>query len=138
VTGPLTLERCPRLCSLEFPSSYTTREQRLVISSITSINLRTVVFPLDADHDVSYILAGSDVRYYVDNAMRRLVDKLSTLGYKHTLELEFRCESVGLHLDFKDFLPKFRERGRVRISNTSSGEVLDLIVRFFFTTHTVL
>jgi len=66
-----------------------------------------------------------------------LVNKLCALGYEHTLELEFLFDSAEFYpdLDFKALLPKFRERGRVRILNTSSGEVLDLPVGFSFVTY---
>ena len=45
--------------------------------------------------------------------MRRLVDKLYALGYKHTLELEFLFESARFYPDlgFGALLPKFREKG---------------------------
>jgi len=63
----------------------------------------------------------------------RLVDKLCALGYKHTLELEFRLGSVSLdpNLNFRGFLPKFRKKGRVRVYGASSGKVLELPVRSF-------
>ena len=65
--------------------------------------------------------------------MCALVDKLHMLGYGHTLELELRCEPAtsGSNLDYSGFLPKFRERGRVRILDTSSGETLEVTVRSF-------
>lgn len=69
----------------------------------------------------------------LDDATCELVDKLCTLGYEHTLELEFRLESVDFNpnLDFRYFLPKFREKACVRVVVTSSGKVLDITVRFF-------
>jgi len=62
-----------------------------------------------------------------------LANKLRTLGYKHTLELEFQFASMGFDpkLGFGGFLRKFRGMGRVKILNTSSGEILGLAVRVF-------
>ena len=72
--------------------------------------------------------------------MRRLVDKLYALGYKHTLELEFLFESARFYPDlgFGALLPKFREKGRVRALNISSGEVLDLPVSLFRDTYHIV
>ena len=70
----------------------------------------------------------------MDSVVCGLVNKLHALGYEHILELEFRFESAKFDpkLGFRGFLRKFRERGRVRILNTSSGEVLDLVVCVYF------
>lgn len=140
VFAPLTLKHCQGLCHLEFLTTFPMIKEHAVISSITSTNLRTVVFSLDFRCDMSLVLAASDAWKSMDSIMRGLVDKLCMLGYEHTLVLEFRSESVKLlpDLDFRSFMPKFRERGRVKISNTSGGEVFDLVVRIFFPTHAML
>ena len=51
-----------------------------------------------------------------------LVDRLCLLGYKHTLEVEFRAQLVNLdeEVDHDKFLPKFKEKGRVRVVEISS------------------
>ena len=133
--NPPTLSHYPTLCRLEFFTIAPDETERIVISSVTSINLRTIAFLPAPGGFGSYTLVAQP--YYwepLDNVICGLVDKLCSLGYKHTLELEFLFESARFDpdLDFAGLLPKFRERGRVRILNTSSGEVLDLPVRFFF------
>jgi len=134
VEDPLTLVHCPALRRLEFLIAYPAKTQRAVISSVTSANFRTVLFLPDPKSDGLDVLGSHGVRRCLDNLMCGLVDKLRTLGHKHTLELEFRFESAKLDpdLDFRRFLPMFREKGRVRISNKLSGEVLDLVVRISF------
>lgn len=54
-----------------------------------------------------------------------LVDRLKRSGYKHTLEVEFRANVVHMSNEarHKKFLPKFKEQGRVRIVEISSGKV---------------
>jgi len=59
-----------------------------------------------------------------DKMICGLVGRLRMSGYKDTLEVEFRAEFVDLgeKVNHEEFLPKFKERGRVRIVETSSGE----------------
>lgn len=54
-----------------------------------------------------------------------LVDRLRRSGYKNTMEVELRAETVTIDSKayYKEFLPKFQEKGRVRIVETSSGTV---------------
>ena len=63
----------------------------------------------------------------LDTELNRHVDRLRKSGRKHVLELEFQ------HNDFaktvsdagpNGFLPKFREKGRVTVSETVSGRIL--------------
>lgn len=51
------------------------------------------------------------------------LDRLRLSGYRHTLELEFRVESVNLDEEecHKRFLPKFKEKGLVRVVEITSG-----------------
>jgi hypothetical protein len=65
----------------------------------------------------------------LDAELNRLVDRLRASGHQHTLDLEFRsgrrfAEELLAGLD--GFLPKFKEKGRVIISETSAltGDVL--------------
>ena len=131
---PPTLSHCPELRRLEIYTTVPEETERIVISSVISTNLRTIAFLPSPQGFTSYTLV-SQPHYWepLDDVACRLVSKLSTLGYKHTLELEFRFDGTYFDPDlaFGGFLPKFRERGRVKILNTSSGEFLDLAVRFF-------
>jgi len=106
-------------CRLEIFTIIPDATERIVISSITSINLRTIAFLPRPGGFNSY--APVPRQYYwepLDNTACGLVDKLCTLGYEHTLELEFVLESTKLYPE------------RVGILNTLSGEVLDLPVSF--------
>lgn len=130
---PLTLKRCAELGRLEVLTILPGEAERAVISSITSINLRTIAFPSDTHGFSSHVLVDRPHYWnHLDNTACGLVNKLRALGYEHTLELEFQLESVDPTLYLGGFLRNFREKGRVRVVNTSSGEVLDLAVRFFF------
>ena len=127
-TDPLTLEHCPELCRLEILKNFLKERPRAVISSLTSINLRTIAFLVDPEGNYfkSYFLAQPDYWENLENTVCRLVDKLRTLGYKHTLELEFHLEegeAIDRELDYTGLLVKFREMGRVRIFGTSSRGV---------------
>ena len=57
-----------------------------------------------------------------------LVEKLRVLGYENTLGLEFHSDPGA---DREEFLPKFREKDRVKILDASGGEVFVAPVRFF-------
>ena len=91
-----------------------------IISSITSINLSKIVFALP--HLTMRL--GHPNWMDFDGWISALADKLRKLGNKQTLEVEFRF--VPVVSDLKGFLPKFRERGRVRIVDLSNGQVLEL------------
>ena len=69
-----------------------------------------------------------------DDCVSALTDKLRKLGNKRTLEVEFRFESLASDtpVDYKKFLPKFREKGQVRVVDRSSGQVLELAVCSLF------
>ena len=47
------------------------------------------------------------------------------------MELRYQSVAINLGLGYQGFMPRFRENGRVRISDTSNGKVLDIVVRFF-------
>jgi len=66
--------------------------------------------------------------------MSALADKLRELGNEQTLELEFRfqCLNLAPRVDHIVFLPKFREKGRVIMVDSSTGRVLEFTVRFLF------
>lgn len=131
---PLTLKDCPELSCLEIFTIVPRQAEHTVISSITSINLRTITFLLDTQAFPLHDLVDRSHHWNtLDNILCALVDKLRTLGHKHTLELRIQLESAKLNagIRFRGLLPKFKERGRVRILSTSSGDVVVLVVRFF-------
>ena len=59
-----------------------------------------------------------------DDMICGLVDRLRMSGYKHTLEVVFRAQLVDLdeEVDHDKFLPRFKEKGRVKIVEISSGK----------------
>jgi len=65
-----------------------------------------------------------------DDCMSALIGKLCREGYKQVLGVEFRCTSVvwDQTADNKEFLPRFREKGWVKIVDRSTGRVLELAV----------
>jgi len=104
-----------------------TRVLESLITSVTSTNLRRIVF---SGQGLAERLAGSDVaRSYnvVDNCLCQLVDRLKELGYKRTLEVEFqawRPAEWEAGSDLRKPLPKFEEKGRVRVVQTTAWRAI--------------
>lgn len=60
----------------------------------------------------------------IDNQLCRLVDRLRTMGYCHTLEIELRLTKIRDDpgkFGFPKALPEFREKGVVTITDTLHG-----------------
>ena len=63
----------------------------------------------------------------IDEQLCRLIDRLRSTGYRHTLEAELRLTKIRVDLEWYDFttiLPKFREKGIVTIVDTDHGDRL--------------
>lgn len=100
-------------------------EERTLISSITSTNLRKLVLGIrsmrfgreDFPSFNSYFAS-------LDDTLCGLINRLQMSGYKHTLEVEFRTPIVELDEEVRHekFLPKFKEKGRVRIMREISRD----------------
>ena len=101
---------------------YPREQQRTFISSITSTNLRKLVLTLSSTTIRREVLYDSSWEPF-DGMICGLVDRLQALGYKHTLEVEFRanCVELGGEMRQENFLPKFREKGRVRVVEDLTG-----------------
>ena len=119
----LTLKNPSELRELVFDMSLQRLEEVSLISTITSTSIRKIVFSPSLSRDLREQFWSS-----LDTELSSLVDRLRRSGYKHTLELEVRHQS-----DFAEkvpdagpdaFLPKFREKGRVTISEVGSGRIL--------------
>ena len=99
-----------------------TQAIKTLITSITSTNLQRIVFSAQG---LAERQSGSDVARscnVIDNCLCRLVDKLRVLGYEYTLEVEFqggRPAEWGAGSGLRKILPKFEEKGRVRIVQKS-------------------
>lgn len=113
---PLALSRCPGLCLLKICVAIPGKTERAVISSIISTNVHAIVFaPQELRFDTLYAQLDNPCWQPLDGVLCGLVDKLHTLGYNRTLELEVRLDRVsfGLNRHYnKEFLPKFREKFR--------------------------
>ena len=98
------------------------KEEEVLISSITSTNLRKLVITWWISH-IEWDFLLFNLRWIsFDDVICGLVDRLEKSGYRHTLELGFRAEFVDLdeEVDHQEFMPKFKEKGRVRIVEVSS------------------
>lgn len=93
-----------------------------LITSITSTKLQRIVF---SARGLAERLAGSDLAgscNVIDNCLCQLVDRLRKSGFNRTLGVEFQAWGPAeweLGSDFKRLLPKFGEKGRVRIAQIS-------------------
>ena len=115
-----TLEGLSELRQLTFFDSSLLPEEVSLISTITSTNIQKIVF-----EPFSMLNFGERFQPSLDTELSGLIDRLRASGYKHTLELEFRLtRNFGKNvLDVRPdwFFPKFTEKGRVIVSETSSG-----------------
>ena len=89
----MTLSHCPEIHQLVLHPSLT---DLTIISSVTSVNLRTIVFAFDARKLLLGTLLDHCIWGPLDEVMRGLVYKLRTLEYSRTLVLEVRYQSVAL------------------------------------------
>jgi hypothetical protein len=118
----LTLPYCQGLRELEIEASYPTTAELSLISSISSTNIRKITFAQSA---AFHALVVDLVNWtQLDNALCHLVDR-SEYGLR--LEVEFRVRDAASRdreLDPEKYLPKFHEKGRVRILDEESGMVV--------------
>jgi len=92
-------------------------EEMTLIESITSTNLRKLIFAPYCPVAMLEDLMDDPCWIPFDDTMCRLVDRLRVSGYTNTLEVEFRLlfsapAEAACH---KRFLPKFKEKGRVTV-----------------------
>jgi len=133
VNAPASLLHCPELRELEFSELYPTQIHLATISTITSINIWKITFSRYSSPILLHIFSSHHCWTSFDDYISTLADKLRKLGSKKTLEVEFQSEYLvvdSLPVDYKRFLPKFREKGRVRIADPLSRWVLELPVCF--------
>ena len=118
-----TLGNLSELRELTCSSSFLVSEEVSLISTITTTNIRKIVFDL--------LLPGHlEDRFWssLDTELSILVDRLRESGYEHVLELEFR-DRPGFAQEASNagpdwFFPKFREKGRVNVMERASGRTL--------------
>lgn len=111
------LSRFTELCRLDIFTRHPEEQERNLISSITSMNFRKITL----------IFSGVDLRWEAfrddtcwalfDDTICGLADRLRGSGCKHSLEVDFwtmlQVPEGAEH--YWCFLPRFREKGRVRI-----------------------
>ena len=98
-----------------------------LLPSITSIELRKIIFLVKYGLTSSRFAQGMGEWGLVDEQLCALVDRLRGAGYRHTLEVELRLAKVWGELgtyQFTKFLPAFREKGIVSIIDVVPGDRL--------------
>lgn len=101
-------------------SSHTT-----LFSSITSIELRKIVFRVERMFDWKVFPHGLWWWTVVGGRLCALVDRLLAAGYRHSLEVELRLMKVVHYpgeYDFRNLMSRFREKGVVTIIDTVHGD----------------
>ena len=122
--GPaVTLRDFRRLRELELLVNGPTPIHKAFLSSVTSIELRKVVFAVWHTHAWGTLEVGMEMWTSIDEQLCRLVDRLRATGYLHTLGVELRPKKPGNdpgEYDPTIFLPKCREKGTVTVLRASS------------------
>ena len=107
-----------QLRELELLVSWPNSPNRTPPSSITSIELRGVIVSVQDTYNLGAV-AQTEVWASIDKELCGVVNLLSAVGYRHTLEAELRLRRIKGNYgkyDFTKFLPKFREKRVVTIS----------------------
>lgn len=132
----MTLLHCPELLELEFPMLCPTVAHRATVSSITSVNIQKITFSHTPATVIVVLQALMDCACWTpfDDCISALADELKRSGNGRTLEVEFQidCAISDLPVTCSGFLPKFREKGRVRVVRRSIGQILELVCFLFF------
>jgi hypothetical protein len=117
----MTLSHCPELRELEFSGSDPTEDHRATVTSITSLNFRKIKISRPSIAATLRALINDTCWISFDDCISALADKLRGLGNIEPLELEFQIGRLVVDplADYNGFLPKFREKGRVRIVECS-------------------
>ena len=98
-------------------------EEVALISSVTSTNIQKIVIR-------PFLQRGLRVEFWstLDAELNGLVDRLRASGYRYTLELVLQHDRYFARMVSAagpdGFLQKFREKGRVTISESRSGRIL--------------
>lgn len=119
--NPPTLSHRQGLLELELCVVYPTQLAEILLTSITSMDLQKITLSMQL---LNEILPYSDFVSFcntADDPLCQLVDQLRESGYKRTLEVgleTWRLVEREEGLNFGELLPKFREKGSVRIEST--------------------
>ena len=94
----------------------------ILLSSISSIELRKILFVAERMNDREPFAPGMERWTLIDEQLCRLVDRLRVTGYRRTLEVELRLTDAGefpITGGFTKLLPAFREKGVVTITDAA-------------------
>ena len=96
-----------------------------LFTSITSTNLQKIVLPLRFGFRTKEFSGFARYRQSLDDCLCRLVEQLRRSGYKQRPELVLLTRDVpDDEKGFEEFLPKFREQGRVKFIRELDGRVV--------------
>ena len=114
-----------QLQELELVVTWPSPAYETILSSITSTELRKVIFFVWTPCDWTNLASRTREWDLIDKQLCGLVDRLHVMGYDHTLEAELHLRGIvsGPGEDgFIKFLPGFRERGIVTIIDANRGD----------------
>jgi len=92
----------------------------ILLNSITSTELLRVIFSVGRMENWRIFARKMEGWHSIDKQLCRLVDRLRSTGYRHTLEVELRPVEIGGDFgecDFTKLLPEFRENGIVIVTD---------------------
>ena len=97
------------------------KPHEVLFSSVTSTELREIIFR--AEHVRDWVTFERQMKAWVlvDEQSCGMVDRLRSTGHRCPLEVELRLSEIkgdAVKFDFTKFLPEFREKGVVTITNT--------------------
>ena len=111
----VTIQDFRQLQRLELEVTPRSPPNRTLLSSITSLELRKIIFSVGC-LGIWGVHAGLEEWASADKLLCELVDRLRVAGYRHTLEVEVRLTRAGDDpgkYESTKFLTKFREKGAV-------------------------
>lgn len=110
----LDLSHFSKLHKLQITVSQQLDWEQILIPSITSTNLQKIAFKSPMGSGRGFRLQ-DPCWIPFDDVICELVDRLRESGYRNILEVEFQTEFEESGEGRKSFLPKFKEKGRVRV-----------------------
>ena len=117
---PVSLVHCSELRELVCGSWSPSETLNATISTIASLNIRMISF--FAYYGLIQTIASPEWPAF-DDCISALIDKLCGKGYKETLEVVIQFTSKHGDVDqawFDNFLPKFREKGLLKVVHYSA------------------
>ena len=119
VGDTFTLSHCRELREVEIFTSHPTKAVELsLIPSITSMNIQTIIFTCSSAHREFSV--GRAYWKQLDQVLCKLADRPK---YRHRLGVEFQSASNRWdeQPDLRKCLPRFHEKGRVRVVGLGGG-----------------